>query len=58
MTLPSQMERYVGMQEYWQDRALIMALAEAGVTWWVEYVPAGELDEMCESVKCDQLGIE
>ncbi|GHO49460.1 LLM class flavin-dependent oxidoreductase [Ktedonospora formicarum] len=34
-----------------KDRALMQALSEAGVTWWVEYVPAGELDTMRESVK-------
>ena len=34
-----------------RDRALIGSLAEAGVTWWVEYVSAGELDVMRESVR-------
>jgi alkanesulfonate monooxygenase SsuD/methylene tetrahydromethanopterin reductase-like flavin-dependent oxidoreductase (luciferase family) len=40
-----------------QDRALMQALAEAGVTWWVEYVPAGELDQMRESVRRGPLRI-
>jgi len=34
------------------------SLAEAGVTWWVEYVPAGELEEMRESVKRGPLRID
>jgi alkanesulfonate monooxygenase SsuD/methylene tetrahydromethanopterin reductase-like flavin-dependent oxidoreductase (luciferase family) len=34
-----------------QDRAVMQALAEAGVTWWVEYVPAGEVEAMRESVR-------
>jgi alkanesulfonate monooxygenase SsuD/methylene tetrahydromethanopterin reductase-like flavin-dependent oxidoreductase (luciferase family) len=41
-----------------QDRALTKALAEAGVTWWVEYVSAGELDVMRESVRRGPLRIE
>jgi len=41
-----------------QDRALMKALAEAGVTWWVEYVPAGELAVMRESVRRGPLRIE
>ena len=41
-----------------QDRALIKALAEAGITWWVEYVPAGELQAMRESIKRGPLRIE
>jgi hypothetical protein len=35
----------------------MQALAEAGVTWWVEYVPAGELDQMRESVRRGPLRI-
>jgi hypothetical protein len=34
------------------------ALAEAGVTWWVEYVPAGHLDAMRDSVRRGPLRIE
>ena len=34
------------------------ALAEAGVTWWVEYVPAGDADVMRESVRRWLLRIE
>jgi hypothetical protein len=34
------------------------ALAEAGVTWWVEYVPVSELEGMRESVKRGPLRIE
>lgn len=41
-----------------QDRALITSLAEAGATWWVEYVPAGELDKMREAVRRGPLRIE
>lgn len=40
-----------------RDRALIGSLAEAGVTWWVEYVSAGELDVMRESVRRGPLRI-
>jgi alkanesulfonate monooxygenase SsuD/methylene tetrahydromethanopterin reductase-like flavin-dependent oxidoreductase (luciferase family) len=41
-----------------QDRALMRALAEAGVTWWVEYVSAGELEAMRASVRRGPLRIE
>ena len=41
-----------------QDRALIKSLAVAGITWWVEYVPAGELEAMRESVKRGPLRVE
>jgi alkanesulfonate monooxygenase SsuD/methylene tetrahydromethanopterin reductase-like flavin-dependent oxidoreductase (luciferase family) len=41
-----------------QDRALMKALAGAGVTWWVEYVPAGDKDAMRESVRRGPLRIE
>ena len=41
-----------------QDRALIKSLAEAGVTWWVEYVPAGEFGAMRESVQRGPLRTE
>jgi hypothetical protein len=41
-----------------QDRALMRSLAEAGVTWWVEYVPAGEVEVMRESVRRGPLRIE
>ena len=45
--------------ENWeQDRTLIKSLAQAGATWWMEYVPAGELEEMRESVKRGSLRIE
>ncbi|GLV55423.1 luciferase-like protein [Dictyobacter sp. S3.2.2.5] len=40
------------------DRALMKVLAEAGVTWWVEYVPAGSVEEMRESVMRGPLRIE
>jgi alkanesulfonate monooxygenase SsuD/methylene tetrahydromethanopterin reductase-like flavin-dependent oxidoreductase (luciferase family) len=45
-------------EDWEQDRALMKSLAEAGVTWWVEYVPAGELETMRESVKRGPLRIE
>ena len=41
-----------------QDRAMMKSLAEAGVTWWVEYVPAGEYGAMRESVQRGPLRIE
>src|SRR5262249_44856598 len=41
-----------------QDRALMKALAGAGVTCWGEYVPAGEEDAMRESVRRGPLRIE
>ena len=41
-----------------RDRALMGSLAEVGVTWWVEYVSAGELDVMRESVRRGPLRIE
>ena len=34
------------------------SLAEAGVTWWVEYVEAGDLEAMRESVRRGPLRIE
>lgn len=41
-----------------RDRALMKAMAEAGVTWWVEYVSAGELEVMRESVRRGPLRID
>jgi alkanesulfonate monooxygenase SsuD/methylene tetrahydromethanopterin reductase-like flavin-dependent oxidoreductase (luciferase family) len=41
-----------------QDRALMKSLAEAGVTWWVEYVPAGELEIMRTSIGQGPLRID
>ena len=41
-----------------KDRSLMKSLAEAGVPWWVEYVPAGEVEDMRESVKRGPLRIE
>jgi alkanesulfonate monooxygenase SsuD/methylene tetrahydromethanopterin reductase-like flavin-dependent oxidoreductase (luciferase family) len=41
-----------------QDRALMKSLAEAGVTWWVEYVPVGDVDAMRESVRRGPLRID
>ncbi|GHO56738.1 LLM class flavin-dependent oxidoreductase [Ktedonobacter robiniae] len=32
------------------DRTLMKSLADAGVTWWVEYIPAGNLETMREGV--------
>jgi len=34
------------------------SLAEAGVTWWVEYVPVGDVDAMRESVRRGPLRID
>lgn len=41
-----------------QDRALVKSLAEAGATWWVEYIPTSSREEMRESVKRGPLRIE
>lgn len=41
-----------------RDRALMKSLADAGVTWWVEYVPARDLETMREGVKRGPLRIE
>jgi alkanesulfonate monooxygenase SsuD/methylene tetrahydromethanopterin reductase-like flavin-dependent oxidoreductase (luciferase family) len=41
-----------------QDRALMKSLAGAGVTWWVEYVPASELEIMRTSVRQGPLRID
>ena len=41
-----------------QDRALMRSLAEAGVTWWVEYVPADALETMRASVQRGPLRID
>lgn len=45
-------------EDWEQDRALMKSLAEAGVTWWVEYIPAGELETMREGVLRGPLRIE
>ncbi len=47
--------------ENWEkDRALIKSLAEAGMTWWVEYVPPqiGGLNEMRECITRGPLRID
>jgi len=41
-----------------QDRALIRSLATAGATWWIEYVPPGERDEMRASIERGLLRVE
>ena len=41
-----------------QDRALMRSLAEAGVSRWVEYVPADSLEAMYASVQGGPLRIE
>ncbi|GHO62464.1 luciferase-like protein [Ktedonobacter sp. SOSP1-52] len=40
------------------DRTLMKSLAEAGVTWWVEYIPAGDLETMREGVLRGPLRVE
>ncbi len=40
------------------DRALIRSLAEAGATWWVEYVPAAERDVMVAGIERGPLRID
>jgi alkanesulfonate monooxygenase SsuD/methylene tetrahydromethanopterin reductase-like flavin-dependent oxidoreductase (luciferase family) len=41
-----------------QERAYIRALAEAGMTWWIEYVPPGDLEWMRSCVSREPLRIE
>jgi alkanesulfonate monooxygenase SsuD/methylene tetrahydromethanopterin reductase-like flavin-dependent oxidoreductase (luciferase family) len=41
-----------------RDRALMRSLAEAGVTWWVEYVSASDLASMRASVRSGPLRID
>jgi hypothetical protein len=41
-----------------QERALIRSLAEAGTTWWVEYVPPAELDVMRQAISRGPLRID
>jgi len=41
-----------------QERALIGSLAEAGATWWVEYVAVGELAAMREGVARGPLRVD
>jgi hypothetical protein len=41
-----------------KDRALMRLLAEAGMTWWVEYVSAGDFEVMRESVLRGPLRID
>lgn len=41
-----------------QERVLLKSLAEAGITWWVEYVPAGKLEDMRECVRRGPLRID
>ncbi|GCE31854.1 luciferase-like protein [Dictyobacter alpinus] len=45
-------------EDWEKDRALMRSLAGAGVTWWVEYVPAGELTTMRASIERGPLHIE
>jgi alkanesulfonate monooxygenase SsuD/methylene tetrahydromethanopterin reductase-like flavin-dependent oxidoreductase (luciferase family) len=40
------------------QRALIRALAEAGATWWVEYLPPAEDDEMRAGVERGPLQVD
>jgi alkanesulfonate monooxygenase SsuD/methylene tetrahydromethanopterin reductase-like flavin-dependent oxidoreductase (luciferase family) len=41
-----------------EERAYIRALAEAGTTWWQEYVPPGELGAMREAIARGPLRID
>ena len=47
-------------EDWEKDRALIRSLAEAGMTWWVEYVPPqiGGLNEMRECITRGPLRID
>jgi alkanesulfonate monooxygenase SsuD/methylene tetrahydromethanopterin reductase-like flavin-dependent oxidoreductase (luciferase family) len=50
-----------GRSEDWeQERALIRSLAEAGATWWIEYLPPwlGGLDEMRQCITRGPLRID
>lgn len=38
-------------REDWdEERSVISSLAEAGATWWLEWVPAASFEEMCRAV--------
>lgn len=41
-----------------EERAYIRSLAEAGMTWWLEYVPVGDLEWMRSCVEREPLRIE
>ena len=41
-----------------RDRSTIRALAGAGATWWIEYIPVGELEGMRASVKRGPLHVD
>lgn len=45
-------------KDWEQDRAMMKSLADVGVTWWVEYIPAGELETMREGVLRGPLRID
>jgi alkanesulfonate monooxygenase SsuD/methylene tetrahydromethanopterin reductase-like flavin-dependent oxidoreductase (luciferase family) len=46
-------------REDWnKERAYIRSLAEAGITWWVEYVPPDDLDKMRASIARGPLRID
>jgi probable F420-dependent oxidoreductase len=47
-------------QDWEQERALIRSLAEAGVTWWIEYIPpeTGGLDVVRACIKRGPLRID
>ena len=38
-------------REDWdEERSVISSLAEAGATWWLEWVPAASFEEMCRAI--------
>jgi alkanesulfonate monooxygenase SsuD/methylene tetrahydromethanopterin reductase-like flavin-dependent oxidoreductase (luciferase family) len=41
-----------------RDRSTIRSLAGAGATWWIEYIPVGELEGMRASVKRGPLRVD
>ena len=47
-------------EDWERDRALIRSLAEAGATWWIEYLPPGMggLDAMRACIEGGPLRIE
>jgi hypothetical protein len=41
-----------------QERALIRSVAEAGGTWWIEYLPAGDVEAMRAWIKRGPLRVD
>src|SRR5215213_3842357 len=37
-------------EDWEEERSVISSLAEAGATWWLEWVPAASFEEMCRAI--------